>query len=80
MQNIDLAAMRDRDIRTIDKSELIDAEDIKIDITKPKNERIQDYIRQAVNPYFLNRKGNIIKVSFSETDLTINDALESFLY
>jgi len=71
--------MKNMDINMIDSSKLIDSRDIKIDTGLAKNDRIKDYINQmGGNPYFYKYGIYTVKESFSDTDLTMNDLLESF--
>ena len=60
-----LAAMRNVDVRTVDKSTLVDIADVEIDMALPDRERIQDFIRQIKNPYCYLDHGIVVKVSFA---------------
>jgi hypothetical protein len=61
----ELKRMREVDIRTVDKNDLVDIETVEIRTDLPKEERIMDYIRQIKNPYCYLYKGMVIKVSFA---------------
>ena len=61
----ELRAMREVDIRTVDRSTLVDAENVKINTELSTEERIADYIRQIKNPYCYLYKGMVVKISFS---------------
>ena len=39
------------DVRTVDKSTLVDIESVKIDRSLPERERVLDYLRQIKNPF-----------------------------
>ena len=59
-------AMRKVDIRTVDKSQLVDIRPIKIDEKLPPIERWFSYLRQVKNPYCV-RVGDIaIKLNFPD--------------
>ena len=59
-------AMRKVDIRTVDKSQLVDIRSIKIDEKLPPIERWFSYLRQVKNPYCV-RVGDIaIKLNFPD--------------
>lgn len=60
-----LKEMAALDIRDVDRETLVDIEDVKIDVSLPKEERIREYIRQIGNPYCYLCHGVIVKVSFS---------------
>lgn len=61
----ELRALREVDIRTVDRSSLVDAESVKINTELSTEERIADYIRQIKNPYCYLYKGMVVKISFS---------------
>ena len=61
----ELRAMSEVDIRTVDRSTLVDAERVKINTDLSTEERIADYIAQIKNPYCYLYKGMAIKISFS---------------
>lgn len=61
----ELRAMSEVDIRTVDRSTLVDAESVKINTELSTEERIADYIAQIKNPYCYLYKGMAIKISFS---------------
>lgn len=61
----ELRAMREVDIRTVDRSTLVDAETVKINTEPSIEKRIADYIAQIKNPYCYLYKGMAIKISFS---------------
>ena len=61
----ELKVMSEVDIRTVDRSTLVDAEGVNINTELPTEERIADYIAQIKNPYCYLYKGMAIKISFS---------------
>ena len=77
--NFDLDAMRDVDIRTVDKATLIDIRDVTINTSLPQVARTLDYIRQVKNPYVYKCGKMAVKVSFEETEASFEDKLESYL-
>ena len=74
-----LAALRDVDIRTIDRASLVDLKDVPIDTNLPRHERMVKFIRQIGNPYIYKCGGIIIKESFSNNGKTIEDCLEQYI-
>lgn len=59
-------AMRAVDIRTVDKSQLVDISTIQVDPNLPPLERLYSYLRQVKNPYCV-RVGNFaVKLSFPD--------------
>ena len=61
----ELKTFSEVDIRTVDRSTLVDEESVKINTELPTEERIADYIRQIKNPYCYLYKGMVVKISFS---------------
>lgn len=79
VSKLDLNAMKNVDIRTVDPATLVDIRDVKIDKNLPQSERIRDFIRQIKNPYCYKCGKAIVKVSFSDTTATLEDRLEHYL-
>ena len=79
MVQIDLEYMRNVDVRTVDPSTLADIDDVKIDVTKPKIERILDYIRQVKNPYCYMCGETVVKVSYANTGRTFEEIFRGIL-
>lgn len=71
--------MRSIDIRTVDPASLRDISDIKINTGLPKAERIKNYVEQMGNPYCYRHGKYVVKVSFADTDKTLEDCLLSYL-
>lgn len=62
-----LKELSEVDIRTVDPNELVDISTVTIDRLLPKEERIDDFIRQIKNPYCYLSHGVTVKISFSGT-------------
>ena len=69
----------DFDIRDIDRSTLVDIRDVKVNTALPKRERILDFIRQIGNPYCYRHGKYVVKVSFSDTGISLEDRLEGYI-
>ena len=65
--------MKNVDIRTVDKSKLVNIDDVIININDKPEKKIQDYIRQVKNPYCFLCNGYAVKISFAENNRTIED-------
>ena len=74
----DFNAMRDTDVRAVDPATLNDIRNVHIDPRKTINERVSDFICQIHNPYCFRHNKTVIKVSFSDTDTTLEDCLNGF--
>ena len=75
----ELQKMSEVDIRTVDKNELVDIADVKVDPALPPGERVSEYIRQVKNPYCYLDHGMVVKISFNENGKTLQECLRSFL-
>lgn len=82
MDNFDkqsLDNMQDIDIRTEDKSNLVDLSKVKIDETLPVPERVASFIQQIGNPYCF-RIGNVaVKVVYQSEGPTFQQNMENIL-
>lgn len=67
------------DIRTVDRSALVDIRDVMVNMALPKRERVMDFIRQIGNPYCYRHGKYVVKVSFADTDISLEDRLESYI-
>lgn len=74
-----IAAMRSVDIRTVDRSTLVDLSDVCIDESLSQRERIAEFIRQIKNPYCYKCGNIVVKESFSNNGKSIDDCLEQYI-
>jgi len=77
IQNI--LAMRDIDIRTVDKTSLVDLKDVRVNENLSGHERLLDYMQQIKNPYCYIYKGIVIKEKFSNNGKTLEDCLGQYI-
>lgn len=78
-KDFDLAQMKEVDIHTVDKESLVDIREVQIDESLPKEQRLEEFIRQIKNPYCFRCGKLVVKVSFADTDATLEDRLEHYL-
>ena len=71
--------MKAVDIRTVDKDALVDIRDVKIDRTLPKEERIRSFVEQIKNPYCFKVGEVAVKMTFADTEATLEDRMEHYL-
>lgn len=76
----DLEALAKMNFENIDKSEIVDINDIFINQSLSKEERILDYIKKVKNPYFVKIGDAFVKMSFSDNGLKIDECIERYLY
>ena len=58
---------------------LVDIRDVKIDRSQPVEDRMKSYVEQIKNPYMFKVGNTIVRVSYSNTQSTINDNLVNLL-
>ena len=74
-----IEAMQNVDIRTVDPDTLRDIRDVTVNTDLPKRERILDFIRQIGNPYCYRHGKYVVKVSFIDTDVTLEDRMLAYI-
>ena len=71
MENIEMPTLEELqemaavDICTVDRSTLVELDDVEIHEELPQAERIADYIKQIKNPYCYISHGVAVKISFT---------------
>ncbi len=75
----ELEAMRSVDIHTVDPETLRDIRDVKVNVELPKRERMLDFLRQIGNPYCYRHGKYVVKVSFADTETTLEERLLSYI-
>jgi hypothetical protein len=58
---------------------LVDIRDVKIDRTLPVEERMKSYVEQIKNPYLFKVGNTVVRVSYANTQATINDNFVNLL-
>lgn len=79
IQAIDFEQMRNVNIQTVDRDSLVDINEIQIDGKLPREQRLAEFVRQIGNPYCYLCGKVVVKVSFANTDATLEDRLEHYL-
>ncbi len=84
MENVFISAeelrkMKDTDIRTVDKNQLVDLNSVVIDESKPVEERILSFIQQIRNPYCFRVGDVVVKLVYKEDGPTFQQNLEDML-
>ena len=74
-----IEAMQNVDIRTVNPDTLRDIRDVTVNTDLPKRERILDFIRQIGNPYCYRHGKYVVKVSFTDTDVTLEDRMLAYI-
>lgn len=71
--------MKNIDVRTVNRDDLVDIRDVKIDRTLPKEDRIRSFIMQIGNPYCFKCGNVVVKTSFADTEVTLEERMEHYL-
>ena len=74
-----IEAMQNVDIRSVDPDTLRDIRDVKVNTDLPKQERILDFIRQIGNPYCFRHGKYVVKISFADTDVTLEERMLAYI-
>ena len=75
----EIEAMQNVDVRTVDPDMLRDIRDVTVNTALPKRGRFRDFIRQIGNPYCYRHGKYVVKVSFTDTDVTLEDRMLSYI-
>lgn len=75
----ELAQMKEVDVHTVDRESLVDIREVQIDGKLSRERRFEEFLRQIKNPYCFRCGKIVVKVSFSDTDATLEDRLEHYL-
>lgn len=69
----------DVDFNNVKIEDLTDIRKIKIDKNQPQSKRQAQFLKQVGNPYMLRRGSMMIKVSFANNGLSMEQAFENLL-
>lgn len=74
-----IEAMKNINPRTVDRSRLVQRSSVRLDPSAPREDRLRDFIQQIKNPYCYLDGKTVVKISFANTDTTMEDCLEHYL-
>ena len=74
-----LETMRQVDIRTLDRNDLVDIQDVSIHKELEREARILDYMNQIKNPYCFKYGEYAVKIGFTDTEITLTDRMKEFI-
>ena len=60
-------------------AELADIREVLVDLNLPKEQRINDYVRQIKDPYHYACEGSKVTAQFSKTGPTLEDCLNRLM-
>ncbi len=76
--NEELSKMQSVDITAVDIESLVDIKDVTIDPELPLEQRIAEYIRKIKNPYCYRDGDVIVKISFADNNISLEERLEDY--
>ena len=79
MQSASMINMKNIDLNTVDRDALVDIRDVKVNTALPKRERSIDFIRQIGNPYCYKHGKYVVKVGFSDTEVSLEERLAGYI-
>lgn len=79
MQSASIINMKNIDLDTVNRDELVDIRDVKVNTALPKRERAIDFIRQIGNPYCYKHGKYVVKVGFSDTEVSLEEHLAGYI-
>lgn len=69
--------------REQDKAELlrslVDIRDVRVDVSAPVEERMRSYVEQIGNPYLFRMGDVVVRVSYADTQATIDDSFANLI-
>ena len=71
-----IEAMKTVDPKNVDRSVLVQRSSVRLNPDAPREDRLRDFIRQIKNPYCYLDGKTVVKITFSNTDTTMEDCLE----
>lgn len=71
--------MKNVDVRTVNRDDLVDIRDVHIDRSLPKEDRIRSFVKQIRNPYCFKCGNVVVKTRFADTDVTLEERMEHYL-
>lgn len=78
MQNI-FGDKKDYITITVSIDELADIQDVEIDPSLPREERVKSFLKQIKNPYCYRCGDIIVRVSFANTEVTLEERMKQYL-
>lgn len=74
-----LRRMAQMDIRAVGRETLVERSTVKLEPGLSREERILSFIEQIKNPYCYLDDGVVLKISFINTDVTLEERLEEYV-
>lgn len=74
----DLERLRSVKPDEVNRSELVDIQDIRVESRLPTEERIADFVQKIKNPYLCKCGNMVVQSVFEDTDITLAERLAQY--
>lgn len=74
-----LKEMKNKNFEDLNSNELVDIKNIEIDTSKPKIEKLIDFIETIKNPYLFKVGDIIVKIKFSNNNQSFQEKMENII-
>ncbi len=71
--------MGDADIMQADRDALVDIRDIRIDRSRPVEERIREYLEQVQYPFLVRYGDYVIQLDYADTEVSMSDRMKEYV-
>ena len=75
---VDLEQLRSVNPDEVNRSDLVDIQDIVVESQLPKEGRIADFIQKIKNPYLCKCGNMVVQSVFEDTDITLIERLTQY--
>lgn len=75
----EMEALKNVDVRTVDRERLVDIREVDVSRDIPVEERIREFVRQVGNPYCFRVGDVVVKAAFSENGGSFEERFERML-
>ncbi len=69
----ELMKMKNADVRTVNRDELVDIKSVKVNINNTPEQKVKEYIKQVKNPYCFLCGDYVVKMEYTQDGKTIED-------
>lgn len=76
---LSIEEMKNVDVRTVKREELVDIREVKVNKEKKQEGQIREYLEQIKNPYCYKYGEYIVKIGFEDTTVTLTDRLQELI-
>ncbi len=80
MKTLNLEELRNVDVRTVRREDLVDIRDVHINMDLPQEERALDFINQVGNPFCFKLGELVVKLDYPpDCEDTLEDRLKNYI-